>query len=641
MKLTKFPHLVKEWHPTKNGDLTPEDYTHATKKKVWWLCPRGHSYKSIIGNRTKKKPTGCPYCAGQKVSEENNLLALFPEIAKEWHPTKNNELTPKQVTSGGNKKVWWLCPKGHSYESTTSHRTAMKSGCPYCSGHKVSEDNNLLFLFPEIAKEWHPTKNGVLTPKNFTTGVDKIIWWLCPKGHSYESMINNRTQKKYPAGCPYCSGRRVGDDNNLLVVFPEIAKEWHPTKNGDLTPEDFVSGSQKKVWWLCSKGHSYNAVIGSRTRKDKPSGCPFCSNQSSEQEIRILSELKCIFKEVSNRYKVDGREIDIYLPSIALGIEYDGNYWHKDKEAIDLDKNEFLLSQDIHLIRVRQYPLKPLSRNDLIVGKESLEKKDLDEILRKISLFVDNSIKEKIDAYLLEPSFVNEKLFNEYRSCFPSPIPENSLLETHPLISSEWDYEKNHPLRPRGFTYGSKKKVWWQCLKGHSYNSSIGERTRRDKPTGCPFCSGKKASAENNLLKLFPEIAKEWHPTENKKLTPGDVTSKSDKKVWWLCSKGHSYKAVIKNRTIAKSRCPYCSNKKASETNNLLILFPEIAKEWHPTKNKELTPKDFTYGSHKDVWWLCPKGHSYEKGVYLRTHNKQPSGCPFCSGRKTLNYDLF
>ena len=70
-------------------------------------------------------------------------------------------------------------------------------------------------------------------------------------------------------------------------------------------------------------------------------------------------------------------------------------------------------------------------------------------------------------------------------------------------------------------------------------------------------------------------------------------------------------------------------------------MFPEVAKEWHPTMNKELMPKDFTYGSHKDVWWLCPKGHSYEKGVYLRTHNKKPSGCPFCSGRKTLNLDLF
>ena len=85
------------------------------------------------------------------------LLSSYPHLVKEWHPTKNKELTPKQVTPGSDTKVWWLCPKNHSYETNVYHRTGKKSGCPYCSGQKVSEDNNLLFLFPEIAKEWHPT----------------------------------------------------------------------------------------------------------------------------------------------------------------------------------------------------------------------------------------------------------------------------------------------------------------------------------------------------------------------------------------------------------------------------------------------------------------------------------------------------
>ena len=139
----------------------------------------------------------------------------------------------------------------------------------------------------------------------------------------------------------------------------------------------------------------------------------------------------------------------------------------------------------------------------------------------------------------------------------------------------------------------------------------------------------------NEFLSSYVHLVKEWHPTKNKELTPKDVTSKSDKKVWWLCPKGHSYNAVIKNKTIAKSRCPYCSNKKASETNNLQILFPEIAKEWHLTKNKELTPKDFTYGSKKKVWWLCSKDHSYESVIYSRS-GKNRTGCPYCSGNKTL-----
>ena len=176
-----------------------------------------------------------------------------------------------------------MCPKGHSYNSSISHRTNKKEprGCPYCSGQKVGEDNNLLVLFPNISKEWHPTKNEDLTPKDFTSGTKKKVWWLCPKGHDFESSINKRT-KVNPSGCPYCSGRYPSQDNNLLVLFPNISKEWHPTKNGDLTPKDVTSGTTKKIWWLCPKGHSYESVVGYRTTRNW--GCPYCSGRKKSEE---------------------------------------------------------------------------------------------------------------------------------------------------------------------------------------------------------------------------------------------------------------------------------------------------------------------------------------------------------------------
>ena len=95
--LSEYPKLIKEWHPTKNGDSRPEEFTHGSGKKVWWLCPKGHSYDSIISSRTVKK-SNCPYCSNKRVGDDNNLLLLFPEIAKEWHPTKNGELTPNNFT---------------------------------------------------------------------------------------------------------------------------------------------------------------------------------------------------------------------------------------------------------------------------------------------------------------------------------------------------------------------------------------------------------------------------------------------------------------------------------------------------------------------------------------------------------------
>ena len=73
--------------------------------------------------------------------------------------------------------------------------------------------------------------------------------------------------KDKPTGCPFCSGRESTQENNLKRLFPKIAAEWHPTKNGDLRPEEFTGHSGNHVWWLCPKGHDYDDVIGSRTNK--------------------------------------------------------------------------------------------------------------------------------------------------------------------------------------------------------------------------------------------------------------------------------------------------------------------------------------------------------------------------------------
>jgi len=421
-----------------------------------------------------------------------------------------------------------------------------------------------LSSYPHLVKEWHPTKNGDLTPNDITHGSHKKVWWLCSNGHTYSQQINNKTILKY--GCPECSGRRASETNNLSTQYPEIVKEWHPTLNKDFKVTEVTYGSEKKVWWLCPKGHSYKATINNRTLRQ--SGCPQCSNQSSEPEIRILTEFKYLFDNVVSRYKENGIEIDIYLPKYKVGIEYDGEHWHKEKEEQDLDKNKLLITQRINLVRVREKPLKALSNEDVMVDKNvSLIKSDLNKILRKVSPFVGIEVNKKIDSYINQTSFVNDDLFKEYRSYFPSPFPEHSLLKTHPELSNEWDYEKNYPLKPENFSYGVKNKMWWLCQSGHSFQATINHRTGKKQQTGCPQCSGRIASNENNLLKVFPILAKEWHPEKNGELTPKEVTSKSGKKVWWICPKEHSYEATVHNRTGNNSGCPYCAGQKSLNLN--------------------------------------------------------------------------
>ncbi len=114
------------------------------------------------------------------------------------------------------------------------------------------------------------------------------IWWLCEDGHEWKASINNRTHKNQ--GCPVCSGRIVSDKNRFSILYPELILEWHPTKNGELTPHHISFGISKRVWWLCEEGHEWRASINRRTNPNSNNGCPKCASSKGEKEI--LSFLK-------------------------------------------------------------------------------------------------------------------------------------------------------------------------------------------------------------------------------------------------------------------------------------------------------------------------------------------------------------
>jgi hypothetical protein len=162
------------------------------------LCSKGHEWKTRLNDR--KKSRGCPFCA----NDENCLKAKNPLLAKEWHPTKNGELTPSMIAAGSDRKVWWMCPQGHEWEARIASRNS-GSNCPYCCNKKVNDENCLKAKNPLLAKEWHPTKNGDLTPTKVTVGTLKKVWWQCSKGHEWLATVNSRNNGK---GCPDCYSKR-------------------------------------------------------------------------------------------------------------------------------------------------------------------------------------------------------------------------------------------------------------------------------------------------------------------------------------------------------------------------------------------------------------------------------------------------
>jgi hypothetical protein len=133
----------------------------------------------------------------------------------------------------------------------------------------------------------NPTLNGNISLYELLPKSNVKVWWKCEKGHEWEALLATRS---YGSGCPECSNNRVGLDNNLAVLRPDLAAEWDYEKNGDLKPSQVVPGSNKRVAWICSKGHKWNALISARVNSG--SKCLHCYRERGKSATHIPAFLK-------------------------------------------------------------------------------------------------------------------------------------------------------------------------------------------------------------------------------------------------------------------------------------------------------------------------------------------------------------
>lgn len=622
-------------------------------------------------------------------TETKKFIALYSELMSEWDYSKNIGIDPSKTSFGTSQKVFWRCKLGHEWSAKVNARTSGQ-GCPYCSGRRVSDLNRLSALYPEICKEWDLDLNKPLTPECISYGSKKKVWWKCANGHSWEAVIKSRTKLK--ASCPKCPktyNAKVSVGDSVLERFPAIAAEWDIKKNKSLTPSEVTHSSNKKCWWLCTRGHSWIASPNNRTRHN--SGCPKCSVGTSQPEMRIHSELESIFNVIP-RWKLKNIELDVYLPELNLGIEFDGYYWHKGKTAKDARKNEFFKKNGIKLIRIREMPLVQLDPDDLLVESGDLTKERLNELLKTLDPYLSKEQKVKVSKYVNASHFLNEHRFNELLSYFPSPPEQTSLAIFNPSLAKAWHPTKNLPLTPSMVSYGSQVKIWWKCENGHEWEQSPHSRNRTPK---CSICTELKT----RLDLLMPDLASCWHPTKNNGLLPSQVSIGSSRKVWWKCSdkdecegtvssrcaghrcltcpskervnenyrvsniqelmqfwdsdrnedlnpfflthgsrilaswkcpKGHRWTQNVKAMN-GKRVCPECSGKRGAISRQLQTLYPELADELHPTKNDRELIENLSYGSKLLVWWRCEQGHEWQARPNARS---QGQGCPYCSGKR-------
>lgn len=322
--------LIKEWNYKKNKGLNPEYFSKGSNKKVWWKCSKGHEWQESLHQRTSG--TGCPYCSGKRVLKGyNDLTAKAPNLVKEWNYEKNLELSPEMFTCGSSKKVWWKCSKcGYEWRSSINHRALKGRGCAVCSNFVLKKGyNDLKTTNPELVKEWDYNKNNDLLPENFKKSSNKKVWWKCSRcGYEWQNLISYRSKGSQ---CPICT-KNIKTKNRLKTELinkdsfakshPELVKEWNYKKNINLTPEDFVSHSNKKVWWKCSKGHEWQQRIDARVRGTR---CPYCTNQ------KILKGYNDLESQNPQLAKEWNYEKNGSLKPSKVGIGYGKLVWWKGK----------------------------------------------------------------------------------------------------------------------------------------------------------------------------------------------------------------------------------------------------------------------------------------------------------------------
>ncbi|MFC4321331.1 zinc-ribbon domain-containing protein [Litchfieldia salsa] len=605
--------ILEEWDLTKNVGLCPDTVSYGSEKRVSWICFKcKYDWETSVNRRTSKKGSGCPKCSKKKQIERSKRTKLLksgslqekaPQLLNDWDYKLNEQIVPSNFSIGSNQIVWWKCPIcTNSYQASIYSRT-LGSGCPGCKTIRrnktmVKRNGSLFSVHPELEKEWHPQKNKALTLKDVTSNSNKKVWWQCEKGHEWQAPPATRGKGH---GCPYCAGLYPTKKNNLLVKSSRIAKEWHPTKNGNLIPENISPYSMKKVWWQCQRGHEWQASVSNRYQGRD---CAQCSSElrSSFPEQSIIFYLSKVFN-VDSRTMHNGWEVDIYLPDYNIGIEYDGIAYHSKKHLREREirKNNALSEIGLDLIRIKESYESDEIIDQTIFFIVNHSYKNFPTALRKLFHLLEVKTKKKIEMELDidrdRIGIMNQYIMIQKKNSFAANF--------HELINL-WNNKKNMKLRPDTVSAMSNKKVWWNCEEGHEWEETVINVAKGNR---CPYCSNHKVLAGyNDFESKYPNLAREWNYEKNYDLDPSEVTPGSNKKVWWVCENNHEYRATVASR-VRNRNCPQCRGRYRDTTlqHELWNQKYEQAKAYF-LRNKNLEVK---------ATYVCENG--FKLGQWIRT----------------------
>jgi hypothetical protein len=322
--------------------------------------------------------------------------------------------------------------------------------------------------------------------------------------------------------------------NDLQSQFPEIAGEAY-----GWDPATVTKGSHQKRQWKCKNNHIWESSIKSRTIAR--SGCPFCAGH---RLMRGVNDLESQYPEIASQvYEWDPKEV---FASSGKKLRWKCNQdhiWIASVNSRTNMKSGCPICAGVQILEgfndlKTKYPelaSEAFGWDPATVTPGSNQKK---EWQCKFGHKWISMVNSRTGGGVGCPVCSGNKVL----------VGFNDLLSKYPEVASEtydWD--------PSTVTSGSNQIKTWKCKSNHIYKATVSSRTARGN--GCPFCSGKRLlPGFNDLQTKFPEIASEsfcWDPTT--------VTSASNKKMNWKCSKGHVWRAYVGTRTAQSTGCPICA----------------------------------------------------------------------------------
>ncbi|WP_432176680.1 zinc-ribbon domain-containing protein [Streptomyces sp. Tue6028] len=582
-----------------------------------------------------------------------SLAERLPEVARDWDTAGNGRIGADQVAWRSSLLAAWRCHRcGYRGENTVAGRVQIflkrgpAYGCRRCSierRDRPQPGRSLAEVRPDLAAEFHAELNAPWAATDLTSGSDRKMYWHCVAnlGHApYLQSIANRRK----SGCPACVNRVVTENNSLLAVSPQIAAQWHPSKNGSVSPGEIVAGSNRRVWWKCARGHEWQAHVS--TRVAQQTGCGICCRrQQSGAEVALFAELHELLvpllgKNSVRRHvrpdrverKVARCDILIVGPDGSVVVEYDGAYWHRDRMDPDRKKALAIRRAGHSVVRVREAPLGPLDPDDVVVNNGAKAYSAATAVLRRMLErgWLPAGALVAVAGYVAAGELRGTELCAALLDDVDRPdLGNESLAATHPALSEEWDYEANGALTPHQVSACTSAPAWWVCPLGDRYPCAPRERATG---RGCSVCSGKRVNARTSLASCRPDLAAEYVPQGGR--SADDIGVGSHARVSWRCSTcAHEWRAVLRSRTRSGAGCPACAGKVATASANLAAVHPAVAATWHPTMNGALRPTGVRPKSNKVVWWLCPECSEAYRGAVSDRVAAKHSCCGACARR--------